>query len=235
MERWATVKRLHQAALDRLSLFIQALGALECGKSEQGITLATESQAAAVASGDVWLQSVPLIVYAAAEWDGVRERSGHLLEDALKLARQSGDTFLIIIALVNLSTIRVLQERYGEARELGAEGMSLCQQVEDRRGAAWCLESFAAADAAGGEAIRAARLWGAADQLLESVGVPLNPLHRNLRERYFDHVHRLCGGRAFQTALDEGRAMSLTACGAVCAVRDGSPIAVTQRRGERAA
>jgi hypothetical protein len=31
-----------------------------------------------------------------------------------------------------------------------------------------------------------------------------------LRERYFDHVHRLCGGRAFQTALDEGRAMSLT-------------------------
>jgi non-specific serine/threonine protein kinase len=157
----------------------------------------------------VWLQSVPLIVYAAAEWDGDRERASHLMEDALTLARQSQDTFLIIITLLNLSTIRILQERYGEARELGVEGMLLCQEVEDRRGAAWCLEIFAAAEAAGQQAVRAARLWGATDQLLESVGVPLNPLLRNVRERYFDDARESCGGRAFQTALDEGRAMSL--------------------------
>jgi hypothetical protein len=126
------------------------------------------------------------------------------------LSSQPGDTFLIIVALANLATIRVLQERYDEARQLSAEGMSLCQEVEDRRGAAWCLESLAAAAAAGGRAVHAACLWGAADQLLESVGAPLNPLFRDLRDRYFDDVRKACSERVFQGALSEGRAMSLT-------------------------
>lgn len=192
------------------SLFIQGLAALECGRLEEGMQLAKESQAAAVAAGDLWLQSVPLIVYAVAEWDGDRERASQLLEDALKLARQAGDTFLIIVGLANLATVRILQERYDEARELGAEGLLLCQDVEDRRGASWSLESLAVADAAGGHSTRAARLWGAADQLLESVGAPLNPLFQQLRDRHFDNVRQSCGERAFESALSEGRAMSLT-------------------------
>jgi non-specific serine/threonine protein kinase len=171
-ESLALGRQIGDLKITAFSLFIQALAALECGRPEQGIALATQSHAAAVASGDVWLQSVPLIVYAAAEWDGDRERASQLIEDALQLARQTGDTFLMIIALANLATIRVLQERYDDARQLSAEGMSLCQEVEDRRGAAWCLESLATADAAGGRAVRAARLWGAVDQLLESVGGP---------------------------------------------------------------
>ena len=192
------------------SLFIQALAALECGRPEQGIKLASESQAAAVASGDVWLQSVPLFVYAIAEWDGDRERASQVNEELVRLARETGDTFLIIKALANLATIRVLQERCDEARELGAEAMLLSQQLEDRGGAAMSLESLAAAEAAAGQAIRAARLWGAADQLLESVGALLNPLFRQLRDRYVDDVRRSCGGDAFQRALSEGRAMSVT-------------------------
>jgi protein kinase-like protein len=199
---------LSSKEITAFSLFIQALAALECGRPEESMQLATESKAAAVASGDVWLQSVPLIVYAAAEWNGDRERAGQLLGDTLKLARQTGHTFLIIIALANLATIRVLQERYDDVRELGAEGMLLCQEVEDRRGASWTLESLAAAEAAGGQAVRAARLWGAADQLLESVGAPLNPLFRQLRD-YVGDVSKSCGDRAFQGALSEGRAMSL--------------------------
>ena len=208
-ESVAIGRRIGDLKITAFSLFIQALADLECGRPEQGIQLATQSQAAAVASGDLWLQSVPLIVYAAAEWDGDRERASQLIEDALRLARQTGDTFLIIIALANLATIRVLQERYDEARQLSAEGMLLCQEVEDRRGAAWCLESLAAADAAAGHAVRAARLCGAADQLLESVGVPLNPLFRQLRDRYFGGARKASGERAFEAAQSDGRAMSL--------------------------
>jgi non-specific serine/threonine protein kinase len=203
-------QKIGDLKITAFSLFIQALAALECGRPEQAMRLARESQTAAVASGDLWLQSVPLIVYAAAEWDGDRERAGQLIEDAMRLARQSEDTFLIAITLANLAPIRVLQERYDEARELGVEGMLLCREVEDRRGASWFLESFAAANAAAGQAVRAARWWGAADQLLESVGVPLNPLFRQFRDRYVDDVRKSCGERAFQNALSEGRAMSLT-------------------------
>jgi hypothetical protein len=197
-ESLALGRKIGDLKITAFSLFIQALAALECGRPEQGVELATRSHAAAVASGDVWLQSVPLIVYAAAEWNGDRERASQLLEDVLKLARQTGDTFLIIVALANLAIIRVLQERYDEARQLTAEGVLLCQEVEDRRGAAWCLDSLAAAEAVGGQAVRAARLWGAADQLLESVGAPLNPLFKDLRDRYFDDVRKACGERAFQ-------------------------------------
>ena len=64
------------------------------------------------------------------------------------------------VALANLATIRVLQERYDDARALCAEGLLLCQEVEDRRGAAWCLEGLADAEAAEGHAARAARLSG---------------------------------------------------------------------------
>ena len=133
-ESLALGRKIGDLKITAFSLFIQALAALECGRPEQGIKLAAESQAAAVASGDLWLQSVPLIVYAVAEWDGDRERASQLMENALKLARQAGDTFLIIVALANLATVRVLQERYDEARDLGAEGLLLCQAAEDRRG-----------------------------------------------------------------------------------------------------
>jgi hypothetical protein len=61
-----------------------------------------------------------------------------------------------------IATVRVLQKRYDEARELGADGLLLCQAVEDRRGASWSIASLAAAEAAGGHSARAARLWGAA-------------------------------------------------------------------------
>jgi hypothetical protein len=202
-------RQIGDLKITAFSLFIQACAALECGRPEQGVELATASQAAATASGDVWLQTVPLIVYAFAEWDGDRGRASQLMEDALKLARQAGDTFLIGIALADLAIVRVLQERHDEARELSAEGMLLCQDVEDRRGAAWCLESLAAAEAAGGQAVRAARLWGAADQLSESVGMPLNPLFRQLRDRYLDRARKAAPGRAFEAALSDGRALSL--------------------------
>jgi hypothetical protein len=72
------------------------------------------------------------------------------------------------------------------------------------------LESLAAADAARGQAVRAARLCGAADQLLESVGVPLNPFFRQLRDRYFGGARKASGERAFEAARSDGRAMSLT-------------------------
>jgi hypothetical protein len=86
----------------------------------------------------------------------------------------------------------------------------LCHEAGDRRGIAWSLESLAEVQAAQGQPVPAARLWGALDQLLDSVGTLLPPQDTQNRERCFDAVKDCVGEGVFQMALAEGRAMTLT-------------------------
>ncbi len=67
---------------------------------------------------------------------------------------------------------------------------------------------FAGLLAAGGHADGAARLWGASDGLLDSVGGSLVPSIGWIRDRYFEPVKTLLGGGPFETARAVGRAMS---------------------------
>jgi len=85
--------------------------------------------------------------------------------------------------------------------------MSLCQDLEDPRGAAWIFDVFAALLAAEGHAAAAARLWGASDRLLESVGGSLPPEIRWIRNRYIEPVKTSLGVEPFDAAHAEGRAM----------------------------
>ena len=66
---------------------------------------------------------------------------------------------------------------------------------------------FAGLLAAEGHADGAARLWGASDGLLESVGASLVPTIGWIRDRYFELVKTSLSGGAFETARAEGRAM----------------------------
>jgi len=71
----------------------------------------------------------------------------------------------------------------------------------------WSLDVFAGLLAAEGHADGAARLWGASDGLLESVGGSLVPTIGWIRDRYFEPVKTSLGGGSFETARAEGRAM----------------------------
>ena len=73
------------------------------------------------------------------------------------------------------ASLRIVRDDFDQARAQASEALSLCQDLEDPRGIAWSLEVFAALLAAGGLADGAARLWGASDGLLESVGGSLPP------------------------------------------------------------
>src|SRR5207245_6500323 len=86
-----------------------------------------------------------------------------------------------------------------------SEALSLCQELEDPRGIAWSLDVFAGLLAAGGHADEAARLWGASDGLLASVGGSLVPTIGWIRDRYLEPVKTSLGGGAFETARAEGR------------------------------
>jgi non-specific serine/threonine protein kinase len=209
-ESLALGRQMNDRRIVAFSLFLQAFAAVDCGRLERGIELAKESRVAAASTGDFWLQSVPCFVLAGAEYFRDTQQASLLQEEALTLSRRTGDVFIIGIALSDLAELRVLQQRYSEARELAVESLLVCKDADDRRGVAWALESLAVVNAAQGQSVRAAHLWGASDQLLESIGAFLPPQYRQIRDRYFGAVKDAFGDASFEAALSEGRATSFT-------------------------
>jgi len=193
------------------SLGIQALVAMERDDFETSAMLAAECETAAMASGDVWFQTWPLGIRAfGAIHDGDYKQASELFEQLLSLAHQTGDKWLLGILLFDLTGLRVLQKQHAEAKALVAEGILLYQELADRRGTAWCLEALAAVEAAQARFARAVRLWGAAEELLQGLGSPPLPgLLSGWIHDYLKVMRESLDERTFQTALSEGRVMSL--------------------------
>jgi predicted ATPase/DNA-binding winged helix-turn-helix (wHTH) protein len=194
------------------SLGMSAVAALELGDIGQGIRLATEGQAAGRASAAPWVQgpSLACLAYLAMH-EGDFDRAGQLHEEALELVRQQGEKWGMGITLFDLALLRVVQHRYAQARALCAEGIALYEEFGDRRGIAWCLGILSGAEAADGHALRAARLRGAMEGLLESVGAPVQASYKRwIGDRYLEAMKDCLGDCVFQAALAEGRTMSLS-------------------------
>ena len=102
----------------------------------------------------------------------------------------------------------IVRGNFDQARAQASEALLYCQELEDPRGIAWSLDVFAALSAAGGLPDVAARLWGASDGLLASVGGSLNPTISWIRDRYFETVETSLGVESFNGARAEGRTMS---------------------------
>ena len=193
------------------SLGINAMAALELGNVAECARLASESEAAARSSATPWVQgpSLACLAYQALH-EGDFDRAGQLHEEVLDLLRKQGEKWAIGITLFDLALLRVVQQRNDEARALCAEGIVVCQEFGDRRGIAWCLGVLSGADAADGRALRAARLRGAMEGLLESVGAPIQTsYHTWIGDRSIGSMKERLGDQAFEAAVTEGRAMSL--------------------------
>ena len=123
--------------------------------------------------------------------------------------RREGEVWGLGIVLSAAAGLRIVRQDFDQARAQASEAMALCEGLEDPRGIAWSLDVFAGLLAAGGRADVAARLWGASDGLLESVGGSLVPTIGWIRDRYLEPVKTPLGAGSFETARAEGRAMSL--------------------------
>jgi hypothetical protein len=143
--------------------------------------------------------------------EGDLDRAGRLHEELLEMGRRQGEKWAMGIVLFDLALLRVVQGRHAQARSLCAEGIVLSQESADRRGIAWCLGILSAAEAADGRALRAARLRGAMEGLLESVGAPVQEsFNRLIGDRDLDAMKGSLGESVLRAALAEGRAMSLS-------------------------
>jgi len=194
------------------SLGMMAVAMLELDDIAGGVRIAAEGQVAGRASTTPWIQgpSLACLVYIAMH-EGDFDRAGQLHEEALELARRQGEKWGMGISLFDLALLRVVQQRHAEARALCAEGIALHEEFGDRRGVAWCLGILSGAEAADGHALRAARLRGAMEGLLESVGAPIQvSFNKWIGDRYLDAMKGSLGESVFEAALAEGRTMSLS-------------------------
>ncbi|HEY3111456.1 MAG TPA: tetratricopeptide repeat protein [Chloroflexota bacterium] len=131
------------------------------------------------------------------------------LEESLELFRELDDPRGVGFALNNLGLVAIGLGDPARATALLEESLAVYQELGDRRNAAECLEGLARAAAAADRPEGAARLFGAAEALRETIGAPLLPLDRGPYERAVARVRAALGDGPLAEAWAAGRSRPL--------------------------
>jgi non-specific serine/threonine protein kinase len=143
---------------------------------------------------------------------GDYERAATFFGESLTLRRELGDHDGMMTTFSNWADLARYQGDLERAISLYRESLAFCQSLgyENIKNAVLaCLEGLAAIGAARGHGMRAARLWGAAEELRATNRMPLPPVDRSRYERAVAAAHSAAGGAAFDEAWAAGRALSL--------------------------
>jgi non-specific serine/threonine protein kinase len=196
-ERWTVAFAcfsLSVSAVDRLAFDESAVMA------ERSLALARETGAAWVGG----LARLPMALAALERGEPARARV--LIEESEAVFRSSGDKWALAILLVNLCNVLLYCDDLDGAIAAACEGIRLSQETADRRSLAWCLTQLGGAMARQQHRARAARLWGAAERISQSIG---SPVPRAVAERVgVSTVRQTLGDEAFDAAWAEGLAMT---------------------------
>ncbi len=116
------------------------------------------------------------------------------LQEGFALARELGDTWSMSLALTNLGRVALLDGGdAAEAAKLFADGLKLAKERGDKRVAAECLQGLGAVIATGSDGAQAARLFGASEALLETIGATPTSIEVALNEQFVPPVRTSLG------------------------------------------
>jgi predicted ATPase/DNA-binding SARP family transcriptional activator len=144
-----------------------------------------------------------------------------IFEDVLRTARELKDKLNSARCLKGLGDVAQGQGDCETAQAFYAESLALCGELGFKPGIAWLLQEFAGRAAARGQPERAARLLGAADPLLDTLGDRFEPTLWLPSDRNVSAVRARLSEKAFAAAWAAGRAMTLDEAITV-ALEDGS-------------
>lgn len=180
-------------------------------RRQRGILRFTEAADLFLEEGVNWGVAFMLSFQAMAWLDqGDTSRARPLAERGLALFREAEDGQGASVALYTLAVVARASSAHEQAKTLFKEGLEFAAGVGHGTIAAHCLRELAAIADSGDRMARAARLWGAAEALLETTEVtvyPYAPDHSLYQSQVNDTRARL-GEQAFETAWSEGRAMT---------------------------
>jgi predicted ATPase/DNA-binding XRE family transcriptional regulator len=135
-----------------------------------------------------------------------------LAERALPLAREPGGARdAVYVVLYPLAAVARAESDHERAAQLLREGLTLSVEIGEENNVAYCLEGLAAVAADKNELERAARLWGAAEAILETTETLTSPHvpDRSLHQRQVADARARLAAEAWQKAWAQGRAMTL--------------------------
>jgi non-specific serine/threonine protein kinase len=140
---------------------------------------------------------------------GNLEAAKPLLRRGLELARAADDKWQIAWGLEGLGNLARLEGNFEEAWQSYTESLTLKVRVMDKLGIAYCFAAFAKLAAVQKQLERSAVLWGAADQLAQSMSLVLTPSKEGPDKAAFLQTRAQLGEAVFETAWKKGQSMKL--------------------------
>jgi DNA-binding NarL/FixJ family response regulator len=140
-----------------------------------------------------------------------RSRAGQVAERALAISREIGERQATTSALYTLAILARTEGKDEHARNLFEESLRLSAELGNEADVAHCLEGLASMYGAEGRIVRAARLWGAEEAVLEKLEeavytyLPDRALHRGQVAAARSQLDEA----TWTAAWTEGRMMSL--------------------------
>lgn len=131
-----------------------------------------------------------------------------LIEQSVALFKERRQKHGMALSTTSLAKVIAAQGVTATARVLYEESVLLARNAADKLNIASALEGLASVVATQGVSTWAARLWGAAEALRESIGAPLPAVERPAYERAVAAVRAHLGKSTFDTAWAKGRGMA---------------------------
>jgi tetratricopeptide (TPR) repeat protein len=136
------------------------------------------------------------------------ERAATSWEESLRITQELEDPYLMAWALGGLADVARLRADYKRATGMFKESLSLYQSSGDIFGPPFTLEALGLVAVALGDAMRAARLWGAASAWREAINEPLWLTYQMDYAPSVTQARTQLGEKAYESAWSEGHAMS---------------------------
>lgn len=138
--------------------------------------------------------------------DPMQARS--LYEESLAIKQELGDKEGITSSLKSLGLVAYRNGEYGKAQALYRESLAISVQIGDKRHAATCLVGLVDIAIVSGHPDRSARLLGAAEGLLESIGARLDDTELADYRRSVQSVQSQLDETTFLKLRSAGRSVS---------------------------
>jgi predicted ATPase/transcriptional regulator with XRE-family HTH domain len=146
----------------------------------------------------------------AAQLRGAYDQAAQFHRESLEYFQAFGDQhFGLPWAYHGLGETALGQGRLDEAGRYLAQGLVLSQTLSDQASSAWCLAGLGSVAALDEAPERAARLWGAAERLRQSIGCRPAPAARATYERALGLARTQLDEESFVAAWARGQAMPL--------------------------
>jgi predicted ATPase len=209
-ESLASARKLGDKKRIAWSLMETGLMESDLGHYPQAILLLEEARAMfQELKATLWVYRIYYLMAEIHIADGKLEIARSLWEQGLDLCREENDKWHIGWGLEGLGNVERLEEHLEQSRQLYTESLNLRVSVMDKAGITYLLEAFAQLAAAQKQFQRAAVLWGAAEQLRQTLNTLRIPSKEILYTSRLPAIRAEMGEKLFREAWAEGRAMKM--------------------------